>query len=456
MAFNLLDNLDITQRVQEALVAVNARKKNKIVQLSDINGLESGEHLSIEPINLQWLFGISHFKPGTIIEILGSDGIGKTTFVMTLLGMFMRNEQTPCLYVNSEGKNKRLDRERMASCLAKNKVLAHKLLSTISFQPGQALVDTLSQIDDWVNTMRSDKVGIPIETPLIVAIDTISKLVPPSEAAKLGFKEAGDKVKGLGESSNLEFSKLMHEWTRSRATFLDNNNVFMIVVSHQNESVDMSGGASFIPREYKEATNRTKIGGKALNQSSSIQVSISKGKQEKNSTTGVVESYIVKLMVLKNSLGPDGRTTTYRLRKENLKDTDTEYEPALNFYPSIAEFMFEHNILNTKEEKKRYTCTALGLQSLTGNEFGKAIQENPEILQKLGTLLHIHGYSVPVLDTTEVSMIDNPTTEFSEEDNSVTVIYPNEDENKTEVKSKRKGRPKRIANTESATEVSDS
>ena len=101
MGFNLLDNLDITQRVQEALVAANARKKNKVVQLSDINGLDAGDKLSIEPINLQWLFGISAFKPGTIIEILGSDGIGKTTFVMTLLGMFMRHEQTPCLYVNS-------------------------------------------------------------------------------------------------------------------------------------------------------------------------------------------------------------------------------------------------------------------------------------------------------------------------------------------------------------------
>lgn len=445
MGFNLLDNLDITQRVQEALVAANARKKNKVVQLSDINGLDAGDKLSIEPINLQWLFGISSFKPGTIIEILGSDGIGKTTFVMTLLGMFMRHEQTPCLYVNSEGKNKRLDRDRMASCLAKDKVLANKLLSTISFQPGQALVDTLEQIDDWVNNMRSDKVGVPIETPLIVAIDTISKLVPPSEAAKLGFKEAGDKVKGLGESSNLEFSKLMHEWTRSRATFLDKNNVFMIIVSHQNESVDMSGGASFIPKEYKDATNRTKIGGKALNQSSSIQVSVSKGKQEKNSTTGVVESYIVKLMVLKNSLGPDGRTTTYRLRKENLKHTDTEYEPALNFYPSIAEFMYEHNILNTKEDKKRYTCAALGLQSLTGNEFGKAIQDNPETLNKLGVLLNIQGYSSPILNEETTKLVEDLETEFTEEQNTSEIPETESSDNEGEVKPKRKGRPKRNA-----------
>ena len=94
-----------------------------------------------------------------------------------------------------------------------------------------------------------------------IGLDTHGLPIEVNVEKKLGFKEKTESVKGLGESSNLEFSKLMHEWCRSRATFLEDNNVFMIIVSHQNDKIDMSRSpmGAFMTEEYKAANNKVKI-----------------------------------------------------------------------------------------------------------------------------------------------------------------------------------------------------
>lgn len=427
MAFDLLNNTDITQRAQEALISIRSRRKNaNEVTLGNYNDFPKLNGLLVEPINLQWALGFKQFLPGTILELIGGDGIGKTTLVFSLMGMFMRSANSPCLFVNSEGSAKRLDNDRMASCLHTNRDIAYKLLSTISMDRGSALKDTLENIDEWVKMMR-EKVNVPLEIPLVVAIDTLSKLVPPSEATMIGFKEDGAKAKRLGESSNLEFSKLMHEWCRSRATFLEMNNVFMIVVSHQNENINMSRGfnpTAFMSDEQKAANNKTKIGGKALNQSASVQMSVTRIQGIKDSN-GVVESHMLSLKVLKNSLGPDQRSCTYRLRKENLKDTPDTFEPALDFYSSIAEFFVKNDLFDTKESRKRYTSEELNLIGMTAYDFGKAVQENQSILDKVGEILHIRGYKNPMLDSEEFSSDEEvyEKDESSEEDTNIPTEY---------------------------------
>ena len=421
MGFNLLENNNIVKQAQEALVSLRSRKKEpKEVTIGSYDTLQKSGGLEIDALNLQWALGFKEFAPGTIMEILGGDGIGKTTFVMTLMGMFMRNANAPCLFVNSEGSAKRLDNDRMASCLAKDKDMAYKYLKTISFDRGTALKETLENIDEWIKSMRGDKVGVPIEIPLIVAIDTISKLVPPSEARMLGFKEKSESVKGLGESSNLEFSKLMHEWCRSRATFLEDNNVFMIVVSHQNDKIDMSRSpvGAFMSEEYKAANNKVKIGGRALNQSAAIQVSLTRIKGEKDSN-GKLESHVISLKVLKNSLGPDSRSCTYKLRVENKMDTDTEFEPAIDFNATTAELFVKEEIFGTKETRKRYTCDALGIQGLTAYDFGKAIHDDASIKQKIGEALHIRGYYTKASNPDNLAI--NSAMDLTEDDEDQTL-----------------------------------
>lgn len=438
MGFNLLDNkIDIVKQAQEALVALRSRKKEpRAITLSSYDNLQKSGGLKIDPINLQWALGFKEFTPGTIMEILGGDGIGKTTLVMTLLGMFMRHANAPCLFVNSEGSAKRLDKDRMASCLSTDKEMAYKYLSTISFDRGTALRETLENVDEWIKSMRGPNVAIPMDTPLVVAIDTLSKLVPPSEARMLGFKEKTESVKGLGESSNLEFSKLMHEWCRSRATFLEDNNVFMIVVSHQNDKIDMARSpvASFMSEEYKAANNKVKIGGRALNQSAAIQVSLTRIKGEKDSNNKL-ESHIISLKVLKNSLGPDSRSCIYKLRVENKMDTDKEFEPALDFYATTAEFFAKEEILGTKESRKRYTCEPLGISGLTDYEFGKYVNENPEIKNKVGELLHIRGYNVAESnkDSLNLKKDADDDMEITEDNSDLDILNANNNIDETSI-----------------------
>jgi hypothetical protein len=105
-------------------------------------------------------------------------------------------------------------------------------MKRITLFAGYAQKETLEEIDAWCKTVRESmtKAGISENTPIFVAIDTVSKLMPNAEAAEM----LGDaKAKGLGEGSNLEFSKLMQAWTRKRAWFTEKYGIFMLLVSHQ-------------------------------------------------------------------------------------------------------------------------------------------------------------------------------------------------------------------------------
>jgi hypothetical protein len=198
----------------------------------------------------------------------------------------------------------------------------------------------------------------------------------------------------LGEGTNFEHSKYAQKWCRTLPSWLDQNNVILIIVSHQNQKVDMGfGGGSF----GGDSFNRTKIGGVAFNQNASLQLIVTREGFLLHNGEKVGEK--IKATIAKNSYGPAGGVIRYELIFRPSFDTETYQQPSLFFDNTTAEWFALQNILGTTVSRKRYTCDDIGATSLTGHEFCKKLYENPEILTRLGTDQNILGY--PAADTAD-------------------------------------------------------
>ena len=390
---------DILGETMIALRAKETRSKSNVSIASGFSSLfdmPEDIELPLEPFTLQYAFGTKFFKPGTIAEIIGPEHVGKTTFVFTLFGMFMRAiPDSPLLYVNTEGRNKLPNAKRISSCLSSDVNEANRLMKRITVFAGYAQKETLEEIDQWCKSVRESmtKSGIPQNTPIFVAIDTVSKLMPNSEASEMF---ADGKAKGLGEGSNLEFSKMMQAWTRKRAWFTEKYGIFMLLVSHQNTKINMTAmpGA----RPVSDANNKTKIGGHATDQTATTQFTLTRVESETNALKDVT-SHIIKLNVLKNSRGIDRRSILYALRVNDLKDDGNKQEMAINFDYGLAELMALRKILGTRMiTKSKFTCAALNLSQASREDFAKAVYVRPDLLDALGKELRIFGYDPNLID----------------------------------------------------------
>ncbi len=390
--FNLFES-DIVDSTQEALAALNARKKNRPVTLRSLSEVPR-YLLNHGFFALDMTFGTRGFRGKTAIEFIGGEGIGKTTFIFTLLGGLMKNNQSPVLYVNTEGDNKLPNKQRIMRCLDTDPKIAERILNVLEIDTGRELRRTTEYIEDFIHTTRkylNDRGAEDV--PIVVVIDTLSKMMSPGEAAGvLDDGEDNKKAKELGGGSNFEFAKLMHAWCRQLPSLLEANNVLLIAVSHQNQKIDMSGFGSPMSAETSAGYNKNKYGGKALDQNAVMQCTIKRIGFAKNSK-GEPIGHKVQLRVVKSSVGADNSTLDYVLKTRDFDDHEGYQELALDFSEGLANAFAEQKLLGTTVVRKRYTSDELGVSGVTAQEFMETLQSRPDILAKLGHELKIEGYT---------------------------------------------------------------
>ena len=391
--FNLFES-DIVAHTQEAIASMRAKKKNKPVTLKSMADI-SPYLIEIDQFALQAALGTRGLRGRTIFEIIAQEGIGKTTLVFTLLGALMRSSHAPCLFVNTEGDNKLPAPGRIKRCLDTNPETAEKMYRVMSIDSGREIRQMTEFIEDYMKATREflDENGGQ-NTPIVIAIDTISKLMSPGEAVGLLDEDdkKSSKAKALGESSNLEFSKLMHVWCRRLPFLLEKYNVLLLAVSHQNQKIDMSGFGSMMSADVSAGYNKTKYGGKAIDQNAAVQVTLKRTGFYKNSNSETL-GHKVQLRVVKSSVGADNNTLDYVLRTHQLQDIPPDYqEPALDFSEGLANMFAEQKILGTKVSRKRYTSEELEVEGVTARDFVEAFLQRPDLVNKAGVTLGIDGY----------------------------------------------------------------
>jgi RecA/RadA recombinase len=411
--------INISDLLEESIMTMKAKvPKKKNVPVLDIDSFSTNiedsesEGLNLEPFTLQYAFGTKQVKPGTVLEIIGPEQVGKTTLVFNLLGMFMRsNPYIVSLYIETEGKNKLPDADRIKSCLSSDREEADKLFKQISIKSGRSLVDVLDSIKLWAKTTKPilTEAGVPESRPMIVVVDTLSKCMPPVEAAGMGY---GDKTKatGLDEGSNFGFSYIMQKWSRSCTDLVEKYNIFLIFVSHQNVKIDMMTGI-----KTSAADNKTRIGGQALHQSATYQCTLTRIGGITDPVSGEAISHYIKLKMLKNSRNSDKRTCLYELRTGHLEDTPEARERSINFDHGIPEILAEHRMGVVAKTKDHFNWTNKGLKEVHRSAIAEAFNEDEKLKNDICSSLRIKGYVLPTYDISNTNGDTQATSPDSNE-----------------------------------------
>ena len=397
--FDLLGDSGFATRAKEALM--KAKKTGTTVD-SLVNVRR--DLLRVPPIYLQGAINSFGFHTKTLLDIIGAEGIGKTTLMFVIAGWGM-SVGSPFFYVETEGKV--IDADRAKRALHSDKATAEKMFDAIAFDQCFELHQAINSINAWVKLVRDPEGGcfVPYHIPVIVGLDTFSKLMAKGEAVgrqlytnhKLNGEES--KMKELGGGSNFGHAKIAQAWSRQLPNWLTMNNVLLILNRHQNDKVEMAAkpGGSTLSPDQAAGFNTTSIGGRAFSQNAALQLILSRFKfaTKKVGEETVKIGVDCKITVSKNSYGPNAMTCFYRINQTMDGDTDTTYQPALSFAPYTPEWLKARGILEiTSKNKNCWSCRELNVFDVTCEEFYDALQANEQVLTMVGQRLRLKGYEV--------------------------------------------------------------
>jgi RecA/RadA recombinase len=387
--------------------------------------------------SLQWLFKSRGMIGGRIVDIIGTDGVGKTTLLFTLAGQALRHN-CPTFIVQTEGKS--LDPARIKRCLHTDPLMAERMLPLIHTEESFTLMDAVNRIDRWIQYIRNPKSGdayVPREVPCLVGLDTFSKLMAPAEAVgydyystskpsedlddkadeskngqkpgqktdqNKGKKTKAKKAKNAPPKEILELdargqfghSSIAHRWSRRLAGLLTYGNCVLVLIRHQNDKVEMSaGGGSFVSQEVKDAMNRTSIGGNAFNQSTSFQFVVSRDKAEYGTVAGERRKTAqrARIKLVKSSYGPDSHSLVYGIVQQHRRDTDTFKEQALDFSPMIGDIVKDIGFSVNKKNEGSFAVKELKLDDASPQEILQALNSRPDMIEEIGERLEWVGFA---------------------------------------------------------------
>lgn len=356
-------------------------------------------YLPLPHMALEWVIGRRGIPIKTVNEFIGEENTGKSSLMYRLMGTFIQNS-IPCYYINTEPKE--LETEWIARLTGSNDpATAKKIAKAIKVD---GLTSTLDEMDEkvrtWAHIKRYElgKKCVPFDIPLVIIVDSLSKLMNPAEATVLcgsDSKSAGKKaemMKGVADISQQPgvTAKWQHVWMRIIAPFCDKYNVTIIVTSGQNSKMDSTGSSKFATDGGK-SLNKTKTGGNATNQSSGLQATVTQCGMAKKGTNTI--GRLVRLRVVKSSFGPVFRDIIYTIQAERFTDDADNYiSQAIDMDEAFANVLVENKVFGLSVLKKRYTSMELGLNQVTAEELCRLIHSNDELRYKVGSALKISGY----------------------------------------------------------------
>jgi RecA/RadA recombinase len=402
------DNADVVELTRETLHGIQSKRKNCPTGFRTMAEIQRSM-VPFRHFYMQWALASYGLVEGCVMEIIGAEHLGKSTLCFWFMGGALE-VGVPCALQETE--NKELTVEWSGRALSNDRAKAANMLKRIGVMKTFSLAQMDEQMVDWFEVRRGVRPSkarvVPLDTPMLMVVDSWSKMLSSAEAA--GVYDYGDnlsaekkrKAKDTGEASNFGHSKFAQAWTRKLPAFLNRHNGCIIMVSHQNDKVDMSGGSSFMAADVGALYNKTKIGGRALNQNSAVQLIMAHKGLIKDANNEKIGS-TVRLRVAKNSYGPKERVFEYDLYHAGHDDTDTWLSPSIDFDRPMCDMFAEQGILQTTVERKRYSSPILGITGATAREFSAAFHANTELKNEVGAMLGIRGYETVVDEIKEAA-----------------------------------------------------
>jgi len=397
------DDDDSTIKSIEAMAASLAGRKNRDTHFQRLSDVRQ-RVIELPQFALQFLFQNRFIDQGSVLEIIGPEGCGKTTLALTIASYFMMQQKASVMWMNADSKDMRQD--HIHRILHTDPVQGKAMMDNIKYFKPHSLDQMWEAMWEFVQQERGLKkkagkrsVCLPINQPLVVIVDPFGRLMSPDEAQ--GFQLYGSlrdekdsrTMDGLLGGTNFGHAKFAARWTRRLAYMCDALNVMLIVISEQNTKIDMGGaGAKFaLPDSYVQARNKTKLGGGALNKAAAYQIIIGPSGVIKNAA-GDVMGKSIRARMDKNSHGPHNAEITYELHETAQFDGPGYLEPVLQFDTAAADLIMGTNTTDLTLGVA-YDWPSQDMYGRNSLNIGFNFHRNIEMVRRFAELYRIRGYA---------------------------------------------------------------
>jgi len=360
-----------------------------------------------DEIYMQHMLGSVGVRVPSAFEVIAPEHVGKTTFVFDWIG---RLAEMGCYSVYIECEGKQMNMQHVKRILDRDPKKGALKLNTIEFAAARQLVQCDDVLKKAVKDLRKRCDSDP-ETkgnPIFAFVDPWSGLMSSVEAVgntSWGLSEKSDKkpAKDAGTASNFGHSKhaaIMKRWLPS---FMEEYNVSVVLINHQNEKIDMQKGPATFAKP-SESKNDTRTGGKAMKQLCPYRLTILKtGDIREKSGAKKVYGFNTRVMLIKNSYGPRDRTCEFSVFFDNYDDRPGYLAPAITYDLTTPAWMVKMKLLGMTSTDGLYTCDALGCVAVPPEEIMTAFRARPDLVSFVGSQLGIEGYEAPPASTPAVT-----------------------------------------------------
>jgi hypothetical protein len=154
----------------------------------------------------------------------------------------------------------------------------------------------------------------------------------------------------------------------------------------------MNAGSSSFAADGGASLNKTRIGGTAMNQSASIQITITRKGIWKDSAGNQIGD-LIRARVVKNSYGPK-RSIEYGMRNDLFSDDTGYIQQAIDMDESFANILVANKIKGLTCTRKLYTSEAMGVHQLKAPALIAKLTSDEALMDEIGALLKISGYEL--------------------------------------------------------------
>jgi hypothetical protein len=361
---------------------------------------------------MQWLTDNYGYPGSGLVNFVGDTSCGKTTKMLTDAAHIMKERNAPLLYMSCEGKDKTMSRDRMLRCMHSDPVIALQLLSNVSIEYTQSVLQLMPQMVNWAKVQREGcgkgknaAAGLPMSIPLLIIVDPFSRLLNAVESeGNVSWDKVGKEQRTeVGtQKVNLGHSKYAQHFCRWLQCFVDEYNVLVFVAHSRNADVDFDGSAARAVQgmsEWKSHLMRYKFLGMSAFESLAAltfimtSLELIKDPFEKK----LIVSKRVRCRLRKQSHGIGERLCSWELRMEHKKfDLDqgkTYLDPPIHYSEGFCDMLQEQKLLGVRiNEEGLVSVGDLGLKGLTPLQVDLHLHRDKALINNLGIQLGINGY----------------------------------------------------------------